>query len=108
MKLIQGDDPFKNLIPSSFELGGTTYKVEQVDNLLEGDNVAFINFPTSTVRIANQFKGSTCSASYKEVSFYHELVHGILDTMGQSELSSDEVFVEGFANLLHQYIKTAK
>lgn len=96
------------IIPVSFTLGGTDYKVEFVDNLLIGDNVAYIDFPSSLIRIGNQYKGSECTTDYKDISFLHELVHGILDTIGKDELSSDESFVEGFANSMHQYLKTAK
>lgn len=37
----------------------------------------------------------------KDVTFYHELVHAIMFTMG--EQVHDERFVEGFAQLLYQY-----
>ena len=37
----------------------------------------------------------------KDVTFYHELVHAIMFTMGERD--QDERFVEGFAQLLHQY-----
>lgn len=39
----------------------------------------------------------------QEVTFYHELVHAILFTMG--ERNHDERFVEGFGQLLYQYAK---
>lgn len=37
----------------------------------------------------------------KDVTFYHELVHAIMFTMGERD--QDERFVEGFAQLLYQY-----
>lgn len=96
------------IIPKTFSLGGRDYTVSLVDNHLIGTNVAYIDFPKCTVTIANQFKGTICTQDYKESTFLHELTHGILDTLGYSKLSEDEELVEGFANLLHQYLKTAK
>jgi hypothetical protein len=40
------------------------------------------------------------------VTFYHELVHAILFTMGKS--NHDEEFVDSFGQLLYQYVKTVK
>jgi hypothetical protein len=95
------------LIPNSFILGGSTINIEFVKNEL-GSNVGQINLPTGKICLATNFRGESCNVDYMEVSFYHELVHGILDIMGKHELSSTEEFVEGFANLLHQYEKTKK
>lgn len=41
-----------------------------------------------------------------EVTFYHELVHAILFSMGK--MTHDEEFVENFGSLLHQFNKTVK
>jgi hypothetical protein len=40
-------------------------------------------------------------------TFYHEKVHMILDTMKESELSSNEKFVDQFAKLLRQSDETS-
>lgn len=40
--------------------------------------------------------------------FIHEIIHGILDTMGETELSSNEKFVNAFAGYLYQVIKQIK
>ena len=95
-------------IPSKFTLGGCEYKVELIPNSALLKHVGLINMPAGTVSITTYFDGVQCTSDYMESSFYHELVHGILDTMGKKELSADEELVEGFANLLHQYIKTKK
>ena len=41
-------------------------------------------------------------------TFIHEIIHGILDTMGETELSSNEKFVNTFAGYLYQVIKQIK
>jgi len=95
------------LIPKSFSLGGSEINVEFVNNEL-GTAVGQFNFPQNRIIISTEWKGLKCSEDYMETSFYHELTHGILDFMGKHTLSEDEEFVEGFANLLHQYEKTKK
>jgi len=41
-------------------------------------------------------------------TLYHEVIHSILDTMGEYELSKNETFVQNFSVLLHQFVKTKK
>lgn len=41
-------------------------------------------------------------------TFIHEIIHEILDTMGETELSSNEKFVNTFAGYLYQVIKQIK
>jgi hypothetical protein len=43
-----------------------------------------------------------------EETIYHEVVHGILNTIDRHDLSEDENFVQNFAVLLHQFEKTKK
>lgn len=100
-----------SLIPKSFELGGCTYTVEITDIKPEGtrdSTTGTIIYPINKIMIYSNHTGYICTDNYKESSFYHEMVHGILATMGKSDLNDDEDFVEGFANILHQVIKTSK
>ena len=43
-----------------------------------------------------------------EQILYHEVVHAILDTLMEYELSKNEEFVQKFSILLHQFEKTKK
>jgi hypothetical protein len=45
---------------------------------------------------------------FAEQILYHEVVHGILDTMGEYELSNNEKFVKTFSVLLYQFEMTKK
>jgi len=95
-------------IPTEFTLGGSTITVEVLDNRMETGNPAWYDSPTGRIRISSTSCGLECSNDYIESSLYHEVVHAIFRTMGKLELNKDEEFVEGFANLLHQYNKTVK
>lgn len=43
----------------------------------------------------------------KEQTFLHEVVHHILNSMGEATLRQNEQFVDVFATFLHQYMKTS-
>jgi hypothetical protein len=107
MKYQRRDNMKNKLIPNNFVLGGSTISVELVKNDL-GTNVGQIILPTGKIYVATNFRGEDCNIDYMEASFYHELVHGILDILGKHDLSSNEEFVEAFSNLLHQFEKTKK
>lgn len=95
-------------VPTSIQLGGSTINIQIVDNPMETGNDAWVSMSDSRIRISKAKCGLPCSNDYIESSYYHELVHAILSTMDKKELNENEEFVEGFGNLLHQAIKTAK
>tara|TARA_B110000503_G_C7113468_1_gene399228 strand:+ start:955 stop:1203 length:249 start_codon:yes stop_codon:yes gene_type:complete len=77
-----------------FKLAGITWEV--VDQKIT--ECGFTDPNTFTIAL-----NTSLSPQGKEVTFYHELVHAIMFTMG--EQAHDERFVEGFAQLLYQFNK---
>ena len=53
-------------------------------------------------------KGKILKKAVKENTFFHELVHHILDSMGEEVLKYNEKFVELFADRLYEYEKTKR
>lgn len=53
-------------------------------------------------------KHDVISQDTLDQTFYHEVVHAILDTIGEHELSANEKFVQQFSVLLHQFETTKK
>ena len=96
------------MIPIKFTLGGTEYRVKIEDSSIDNAVVAQVSYPEALVSVSSRSKGKKCTAGYMEASFYHELVHAMLETMGKHTLSEDEELVEGLANQLHQFMKTAE
>jgi hypothetical protein len=88
-------------IPKSYQLGAITWVVEQVDPLLNAYGACYAG-------LAKVQLDKTLSLQIKEQTFCHELVHSILYAMGKPTTDHDEVFVDGFAAFLHQYLKTNK
>jgi len=50
----------------------------------------------------------TSNNPFAEQILYHEVVHAILDTMGEVTLSNNEKFVKTFSVLLYQFEMTKK
>jgi len=53
-----------------------------------------------------EYKNKPVQKKDKEQTFFHELVHMILDSMGRDRLKWSEDFVDLFAKRLYEYEKT--
>ena len=87
------------VIPKKIRIGGQDISVvnkERIDNDILGE----ICLAEGVLQIADTFRNIKQSESSKTNTFIHEIVHGILDTMGESKLSKSERFVCTFASLL--------
>lgn len=83
-------------IPKTFQLAGTTWKVEEVEGLTE---LGYCDPTVAVVRIR-----STLPNAVKESTFCHELMHAIHDTAGLRD--HDERDIDAFGHLLHQFLTT--
>ena len=93
----------------SFTLGAVKWEVE-VDNARLDDRGAYGTtfFHSSKILLQEKAQGVIRTAEAYEQTLYHEVVHAILDTLNESELSNNEKFVQQFSVLLHQFEKTKK
>ena len=94
------------LIPKEYTVGGQVLNVSLVDSL--DGKLGICCLGSGFVKIANHFDGKEQSETSKQNTFYHELTHTILDTMGRSDLSGDEVFVNSFSSFLLEALKSFK
>ena len=92
-------------IPIKVKVGDKWYKIEKVEVIAgcKGD----VTYEDKTIRIASRSANYAYTADEQINTFWHELTHTILKDMG-SKLESDEVFVNGFSNRLHNAVKSAK
>lgn len=67
---------------------------------LDNNNLGNICVAEDVLKIANNFDNKKQCEASKINTFIHEVVHGVLDTMGESELSKNEKFVCTFSSLL--------
>ena len=87
------------MIPKKFQLMGATYEVKLVGakNWPDDEAVGLCNFLNQQIMVLD-----TVSESQQQQTFCHELVHCILDKMGENDLNDNEKFVDLFGSLLHQ------
>lgn len=94
-------------IPSSYEVGGQNIEVRRVERC-ENNNSGICFLGGGYMEIAEMFnKDDKQSESCKVNTFFHELTHSILDTMGENDLSKNEKFVSCFAGFLTEAMKKA-
>ena len=95
-----------NKIPSKFTVGGQDVIVKHTD-LCEDGSLGNIILGQGEIQIAKYVsKGIEQSETSKLNTFYHELTHAILRTMGEYELNSNERFVCTFSDFLTEAIKS--
>lgn len=87
-------------IPSNFQVGGQNIKVRFVDRC-DYNNAGNSFLGAGYIKIAKMFNESDLqSEGSQRNTFFHELTHSILDTMGENELSGNEKFVSCFSSFL--------
>lgn len=96
-------------IPKTVQIGGQTVNIIHVDKTID-DGFADCSLSTGEIHIADivdkQYAQSTDS---KINSYYHELIHLILNNMGYGgTLSNDEHFVCAFSGFLTEAMVTAE
>ena len=87
------------IIPDKIRIGGQEIRVVKEERL-DDNKLGTICVAEGVLRIADNFNNLKQCESSKISTFIHEIVHGILDTMGESELSGNEKFVCTFSSLL--------
>ena len=91
-------------IPSKIRIGGKDIEVCIVDRI-EDEKLGQMCVAEGKLLIADNFSTRKQSDTSKVNTFVHEVVHGVLDTMGEDKLSSDEKFVNTFASLIVDVIE---
>lgn len=87
------------IIPDKIRIGGQDIRIIKEERL-DDNRLGTICMAEGVIRIADNFSNLKQCESSKINTFIHEIVHGILDTMGESELSGNEKFVSTFSSLL--------
>ena len=87
------------IIPDKIRIGGQDISVVNKERL-DYNNLGTICVAEGVLQIADNFDNKKQCEACKFNTFIHEIVHGVLDTMGESELSKNEKFVCTFSSLL--------
>ena len=95
-------------IQSRYKVGGQEMEITFVERC-EDNKLGRCCVAGGWIEIADIFnKNSKCCESGKINTFYHELTHSILDTMGEDELSNNEKFVCTFSSFLTEAMSNAR
>lgn len=92
-------------IPSKFTIGGQDLNVKFVPTI-DGGAVGQCNLIGGVIKLATNFGESVIPVTSVHNTFWHETVHAILDTMGETELTSNEKFVSCFAGFLCEALRS--
>ena len=97
-----------NKIPKSFHVGGQDIEVKSVE-ICESGCVGDCWLGQGIIQIADNItRGVKQSETSKLNTFYHELTHAILRTMGEFELNNNEKFVCTFSGFLTEAVRSFK
>lgn len=96
-------------IPNNIQVAGQKIAVEIVEKL--GTNLGACCLAQSYIHIAEKYmcnnEEQKQSEASQEQTFWHELVHCILDAMCENELSANEKFVSVFSGFLYESMKAS-
>lgn len=96
-------------IPKEFKLFGTTVNVVWDNKRLDDMRTyGLFEYSNSRITLSNVDGFSPLNNDRIMDCYYHERTHAILMAMNESELSSNEKFVDVFSKLLRQADETAK
>ena len=103
---------FMSEYPKQITVGGQTINVEEVkysDN--SETNLGNTSMGQCLLTISKNYKVGGMSMEQchdsKVNTFYHELIHIILEVMGRFDLNDDEVFVSCFGSFLCEAMRSA-
>lgn len=97
----------KYKIPYSITIGGQDININFVPALGTG-TLGSCSLAAGEIKIASTFGEYGQSPSSIFNTFWHESIHAILDTMGETELSQNERFVCSFTGFLCDILRSAK
>lgn len=104
------NQPFKNIIPDKFSIGGVEINIKHVENEMNGNNFGSTHPFTAEIKIQNVCNNIPIAQSQKCQTFWHEVVHLILDAMGekQEDNAENERFVTCFSNFLNEVMQSCE
>lgn len=97
-------------IPKRLRIGNKDYSIEVVEAMLDKRLAGEVNYHERLIQVGmrNGRTGRLFDPSFVQDTFWHELVHAILDDMDEDTLNRDEKFVTEFASRLARAIRTAR
>ena len=92
------------IIPSKYTVGGQDVFIEYVE--CDGEDYGNYTHCLGRLKICKKIGDTPQSDTSKLNTFFHELIHSVLRTMGEYELNNNEKFINSFAGFLTEAIRT--
>ena len=90
-------------IPDSIRIGGTEYPISYVDNLRNGNELAYGHIDYENCKI--ELSGTDGTAHEKRcMTLWHEILHGVSEHAGL-EIENEEVVVDTLAKGIYQVLQ---
>jgi len=89
-------------LPSKFQLVGQTINILLKDGMSTTDAHGLCRYDAGEIWFDSNIKPE----DLKGITFYHELMHMLLNTLGQDAMRDNEGLVDSIGNLLWQAHKT--
>ena len=96
-------------IPKEFQIFGETITVESNDALTYKEGLKGMTlYRENRIVLQLNNEGASIPQDSIEQTFFHEMLHFVLDKIKEDELREDEKLVDLISSALHQVFKTAK
>lgn len=96
-------------LPKKVKVGDKWYSVEIAESMQDRLYMGEVHYAKQTITLARKsYHGIPLKLSALHETFWHELTHAILESMGRTQLNNDENFVEEFSSRLAKAIASAR
>ena len=96
-------------LPKKIKVGENWYSVDIAETMKERLFMGEVHYGKRTITLARKsYHGIPLKLSALHETFWHELTHAILESMGRTDLDNDETFVEEFSARLAKAIQSAR
>lgn len=102
--------PFKGIIPNRFTIGGVEISTRKTANVMNLNNFGYTAPFSAEIFIQTESQGHPISHSQQCQTFWHEVVHYILDAMHekQDNPEDNERFATCFSNFLNEILQSCE
>lgn len=98
----------KDYIPKSCELGGVEFTTVFVKNPENSGILGESSVFDCRIKLQESNCGQIVTNKQNQNTYFHEIIHMMLDQIGELELSKNEKFVQTMGNMLFEFLRTAE
>ena len=96
-------------LPKKIKVGDKWYSVDVAETMRDRLMAGEVHYAKRTITLARKsYHGVPLRLSALHETFWHELVHAILESMDETALNNNETFVEEFSTRLAKAIQSAR